>query len=215
MTWNQASLFGEGEVAFGAASPVLAFDPMKWSSAQRVVDLARLGYIIEPVLDPTYGPGGMWTSHHPARLVRADLDPARGRDVVADVCALPFRDRSFGTVLFDPPFKLTHDVRARNDHDLTERFDARALRHEALVCGVSECARVTDRWLIVKCQDQTEGWTFQFQSRDVVDAGEAAGMRHHDFVHLMNTIPQPAGRPQRSARHNYSTFVVFHRRKRR
>lgn len=197
----------------GAASPVLAFDPTRWSSAMRVVDLARLGYLEEPVLDPTYGLGGMWERHRPLHLVRADLDPARGRDVVSDVCALPFRERCFGTVLFDPPFKLTHDVRARGDHDLTERFDARARRHEALACGIAECARVTRHWLIVKCQDQVEGWRFVWQTGRVTLDADECGFDLRDELHLMNNIAQPPGRPQRSARHNASTFLVFLRRR--
>jgi len=208
VTWNQTSLFGE-EVPVSAASPVYSFDPSRFTNGMRVVDLARLGYLPEPVLDPTYGGGGMWTIHRP-HVVRCDLADDRARDVRCDVRELPFRDAAFGSCLLDPPYKLTHDVRAGRD-DLTTRFDASANRHLIIDDAVRECARVTRQWLIVKAQDQTEGWRFVHQTRQVIEAAGPLGWRTYDFVHLVNYIEQPAGRPQRSARHNYSTFVILKR----
>jgi len=38
--------------------------------------------------------------------VRVDADPEHNPDVVADMENLPFQDATFGTVVFDPPWKL-------------------------------------------------------------------------------------------------------------
>ena len=220
MTGWQASLFGEGEVALGATSPVLAFDPSRWTNGHRVLDLARLGYLPEPVLDPTCGPGGMWTLHTPARLVCSDI--LANRDVRPDVrcsyLALPFRDRAFASCLFDPPYKLTGDrntERGGNHGELATRFQTKLTRRAWLDVGpaITECSRVTREVLIVKSQDQIESSWYVMQSRQVVDICEDLGWRIAGQLHLVNYVGQPEGTVQKNVRNNFSTFSIFKRRK--
>lgn len=213
---SQQSLFDEGEVPVGAASPVLAFDPARFTNGHRVVDLARLGYLPEPVLDPTVGPGGMWTQHRPRRLVRSDILVNAGvrPDVQCSYLALPYRDGAFASCLFDPPYKLTGDrntERGGNHGDLATRFQTKMTRRAWLDVepAIVECSRVTTRSLVVKCQDQVESNWYVMQTRQVMDVAEGLGWRVAGQLHMLNYVGQPDGTVQRNIRNNFSTFVVF------
>lgn len=215
MSWQQ-TLFGAGEVAVGAIAPVLAFDPSRYTNGHRVLDLARLGYLPEPVLDPTYGPGGMWSIHEPASLVRTDILAGLDVDVRCSYLALPFRDRAFASCLFDPAYKLTGDrdtVRGGNHGDLALRFQTKLTRRAWLDVDAAlvECSRVTRSVLIVKCQDQVESNWYVMQTTAVMGVCVKLGWRIAGQLHMINYVGQPEGRVQNNIRNNYSTFLVFKR----
>lgn len=192
---------------------VHAIDPTQTRNAQRVADLATLGYLDGRVLDPTYGYGGMWTEHRPTELVAFDANPARGV-LVADFCAMPFAAGAFDSVLFDPPYRLGGTPTTNIDGGMDDRFGIDRYRSrldvEAMLRdGVRECARVSCGFVIVKCQAQVNGGKVRWQPRDVAEFGEALGLRHRDELHLIGGREQPAGRSQQHARRNFSTFVVM------
>jgi tRNA G10 N-methylase Trm11 len=147
----------------------------------------------------------------------SDLDADRAVDVRCDFTALPFRDNSFASCLFDPPYKLGNadqwestdsghdDVRARYGVHATTRLDVWQMIEQ----GLTECSRVTRKFLIVKCQDQIHNG-FEWQTGEVIHMGQALGWRIKDMIHVNTSIPQPPGR-QHHARRNYSTFVVLRR----
>lgn len=213
---SQERLFDAGAIPVSSVAPVLAFDPSRYTNAHRVLDLARLGYLPEPVLDPTVGPGGMWTLHQPDRLVRTDILPGVEPDVVCSYLALPFRDGTFASCLFDPPYKLTGDrntERGGNHGDLATRFQTKLTRRAWLDVepAIGECSRVTRHVLIVKCQDQVESNWYAMQTVEVLDIAKALGWRIAGQLHMLNFVGQPAGRVQNNIRNNYSTFLVFKR----
>jgi hypothetical protein len=213
----QLSLDGTADVPVYARDEVLAFDGGQTTNAERVVDLHRLGYLPEPVLDPTFGLGGMWQRHRPARLVGCDLDAERARDVRCSFLALPFRDNAFASCLFDPPYKLTGDsdvTGKQGDYaDLATRFDTNASRTAWLSVGpaIAECSRVVTSVLIVKCQDQVVTSWYSMQTKQVLDIATALGWRIAGQLHLVSYVSQPAGTRQINIRNNYSTFMVFKR----
>ena len=212
----QLSLDGTDDLPIYSRTEVLAFDPSRSTNGHRVLDLARLGYLPEPVLDPTYGEGGMWTQHRPRRLVACDLDRRRAADACCDYTALPFRDRSFASCLLDPPYKSSGDVSAErggNHGDLATRFNTTATRRawEVIEQAMAECARVTRSWLVVKCQEQIDSY-YEMQTRQVIDIAERLGWRIAGQLHLVSYVRQPPGTVQRNIRNNYSTFVVLGRR---
>lgn len=213
---SQDRLFDTGALAPGALSPVLAFDPSRWTNGHRVMDLARLGYLPEPILDPTYGLGGMWTQHHPDRLVRSDILPLKV-DVQCSYLDLPFRDQSFASCVFDPPYKLTGDrntERGGNHGDLATRFQTKTTRRAWLDVepALVECSRVTAEVLVVKCQDQVESSWYVMQTMQVIPYCMLLGWRIAGQLHMVNYVGQPEGRVQLNIRNNYSTFLVFKRR---
>lgn len=212
---TEQRLFDVAAIPVAPRIPVLAFDPSRHTNGMRVMDLARLGYLPEPVLDPTFGPGGMWSVHRPLHLVGCDIDPQRAPDAVCDYRQLPFRAGTFGSCVLDPPYKLTGDRNQRADGygDLNARFGTVATRRAwtHIDAAIHECSRVTRHVLVVKCQDQIESEGYVWQTGDVVATGRPLGWKLEAMVHLVNYIQQPADRPQVHPRNNYSTFVVLAR----
>lgn len=181
-------------------------------NAQLIENCAQLGYLRESMftLDMTYGLGRFWTRWAPDRLIGADLDRDRAREVVADFTRLPFPGRTFDAVVFDPPYKLngtggSHPSDAAYGVATPWRGDL----HAWIGSGLDEAVRVLDGTLLVKCQDQVAGGKVRWQTREFADHVEALGLRLVDMMHLVGYRPQPPGRRQLHARRNYSTLMVF------
>lgn len=215
--WTQLSLDGSADAHHYARDEVLVIDPSQTTNGERVADLARLGYLPEPVLDPTYGYGSMWTRHKPADLVYGDLNPDKtGFWGVLDFTNLPFEADSFPSVLYDPPYRFAGtptdtDEGGHDDLYGTQVYRTKAEQLALILDGATECARVADRFLIVKCQDQVVANRTFFQTTAVEQTLTALGWELKDRLHLISYRPQPAGRRQVNARNNFSTFLVFWR----
>lgn len=197
---------------------VYAVDATNTTNADVVTDLARLGYLPEPVLDPTFGvAGGMWQAYRPGQVVTSDLKPGVA-DLIADFTRLPFEDDSFGSCVFDPPYRLAGTVTGEEEVD--DRFGIRAGYtpardvHALMMAGVTEMARVVrpNGYVIVKCQAQISSGHLVHQPYLVVRHAEELGLTLVDELHFMppgGGRPQPAGRRQLHARRNFSTFLVL------
>lgn len=218
---EQLAFEGVGERSAPLPRLVLGFDPAHTTNAQRIVDLASLGYLPSPVLDCTYGMGMFWNRWRPEVLVATDLDPDRAVDLRCDFRALPFADRAFPAVVFDPPYKVRtggHGSPAsmsQGGRDVSDRYGFRGdLRSGTIgkpwVAALPECLRVADKFCVVKCQDQVGAW----QSYDVVAVAATFGWRLKDLLLLEHKgLPNP--NRQRHARRNLSAFVVLQRVRRR
>lgn len=110
-------------------------------------------------------------------------------------------------------------------------------RHDLIRAGITECARVTARHLMVKCQDQVNAGSVRWQTREFADHAEGCGFRLVDMLFLVGGRQQPPrhrrctvcapGEPYRScvecggtgrvpsaqqhAARNYSTMLVLER----
>lgn len=184
----------------------------KWSSnAEMIEDVAKLGYLDGRVLDVTYGEGVFWKRWKPKKLVACDvveeLSPI-GKSV--DFRALPWRARSFDTVVIDGPYKLNGTPSApdaRYGVQLPARWQE---RHALIKNGMGQCARVSRKYVLVKCMDQVSRNKMRWQTHEFTDYGEILGLDLVDrFDMLTDPRPQDARRPQRHARSNYSTLLVF------
>lgn len=197
------------------ARPVMAFG--EWpSNAELIADCARLGYLHAGwrTLDPTYGHGTFWKLWRPDDLVACDLDPAKsliGRAV--DFTALPFPDRYFDAVVFDPPYKLNGTPDEAIDqrygvHEPTRWQDRMALCRR----GIEECARVLgEGYLLVKCMDQVCSGRKRWQTDEFTKHAERCGLGKVDRFDFPTYRPQPNGRRQIHARCNTSSLLVFQR----
>ena len=188
------------------------------NNAELIAQAAQLGYLPGPVLDATHGLGRFWSVHRPDDLTTMDLDPGRAGSVVGDFTALPFADRSFASVVLDPPYKLngtsTGRGAAASDRDYgVAGADWSRLswqdRHALIRAGIGEAARVARRVVLVKCQDQVCSGRVRWQTREFADHAESLGCRLVDQLHLGGMREQPAGRRQVHARRNYSTLLVL------
>jgi len=199
------------------APPVMAIG--NWTdNGALIADCARLGYLRPEwrTLDPTYGYGTFWQKWRPDNLVATDLDPAKSQtgDSV-DFTALPWPDRHFDAVVFDPPYKLTGNPADTGGID--ERYGVHVYtdwRDRMDLCrrGITECARVLgDGYLLVKCQDQVCSGKVRWQTIDFTNHAATLGLGLVDRFDFLSYRPQPAGRRQVHARRNASTLLVFGR----
>lgn len=201
---------------------VFAFNVIRRTNADLILDAHRLRYLRndDVILDATYGRGVMWRRWTPLRgtLMTNDLLREAHTQTHHDFRWLPYTDRAFDAVVFDPPYKLngtpsTDDVDARYGVDTYTRWQD---RYALIEDGLVECARVAKRTLLVKCMDQVVSGRVRWQTHDFVNHVHAyTGMRLVDELHLPGSREQPAGRRQVHARRNYSTLLVFNRERRR
>ncbi len=218
------------------------------TNAHLIADAHALGYFsnspddpddVGTVLDATYGEGNFWTVWRPEHLTTVDL--YKRAAVCADFRALPFPDRAFDVVVFDPPYKLNGTpAMGEMDHRYgTERRTTRGDVLGAIADGARECWRLTGRWLLVKVMDQVEGGQMRWQTdlvterlADVCRCGHGR-WEHHDPIDRLRSgacatftpsarkvdrfdypnqgIPQPGDRQQRTARRTHSQLLVFRR----
>lgn len=185
----------------------------RWgTNARLMADVARLGYVVSPVLDATWGEGNFWCDYQPGDLTTNDRYKPNPSGNAWDFTALPLPDNAYATVVFDPPYRLS-GRRDRGEFD--QRFGLAEYRSNDeiladIVAGAVECYRVSGCWLLVKCQDQVNGGRMRWQTLMVANALIELGARLIDrFDFLTSVRSQPSDRRQLTARSNYSTLLVF------
>lgn len=184
-------------------------------------------YLVGSVVDCTYGEGAWWTRYRPAGLVAHDLHKLDG----VDFTALPHADSSFDTVCFDPPYVLSggeSSVALSGDAvGFQERYGIGIgrLKHNGaqaferlLHAGLAEAARVTRRFVLVKCMEFAQGGGADGGFKDVPYLmrrwGEDLGLRTHDVI-VHHTGSGPGGHnifdPKRARRHHSYLLVLTKR----
>jgi hypothetical protein len=185
MTASRPVQLGLLEGADKAVGPLLT-SVVHGSNADLIAAVAPL-YLQGTVLDVTYGRGMWWRRHRPAQLVAHDL----ALDGV-DFRELPHPDSSFDTVCFDPPYVPRHghgDATMPRDQDFRDRFGLVEPRtelqlRELINDGLTECARVARRWLLVKANDYCNGRQFHLGHVRVLEHAATLGLRCHDLLIL-------------------------------
>lgn len=198
--------------------PILAYG--SWNdNAELIADVARLGYLDGRVLDCTWGYGTFWKNHRPSHLTGCDLDAAKSPiGFSVDFTAMPFRSRSFDSVVFDPPYKLN----GTPDDTVDERYGVHEVRtwqqRMALMrAGLVECLRVGDQYVLMKCQDQVSSARVRWQTFEFQTLALANGWGLKDEFAFPTYRPQPSANPDGSprrqvhARRNVSSLLVFKR----
>lgn len=158
-------------------------------NASLIVALRHLRYLrdTDRVLDPTYGLGSFWKLWRPALLVDHDI-----RHDGVDFRVLPYDDRIFDSCTFDPPYKLNgRATPAVDDRYGVGEYASLHDRHALIRDGITECARVTKRHLMVKCQDQVNSGRVRWQTREFADHAESCGFELIDMLHVVGGRPQP------------------------
>jgi hypothetical protein len=181
------------------------------TNGEMIADVAALGYIEGKVLDLTYGEGAFWTEWCPDVLIENDLHKGAEWMHHEDFRATSFASGAYDTVVFDPPYKMggTPSSEKMDKAYGTEEYRSRIEILSLLVGGIAEAARLSNKWVLVKCQDQVSSGEVRWQTQTAVDTARALGMRLFDSFMLPGGRPQPAGTQQKHARRNYSSLLVF------
>lgn len=101
-----------------------------------------------------------------------------------------------------------------------ERFGLNGIGNQEAVdaliaAGLAECKRVTRRWLLVKCNDYSNGSQFFLGHVTVANAAEALDLEPWDLiVHHSGPGPGHKVETQRRARRHHSYLMVYRRRRR-
>lgn len=203
-------------------------------NSELIVACRDLGYLRDEwrTYDPTYGYGTFWKLWEPKVLVGTDLNPERSPGGESwDFRDVPLHDRAFDAVVFDPPYKLngtpTAEVDERYGVDVYTRW-----QDKMQLCrdGIVELARLADKMLLIKCQDQVCSGKKRWQTREFADLAEEQGFRLRDMLHIEGGREQSrrckdcpgedcalcggSGKipvPQKHARQNFSTMLVLER----
>jgi hypothetical protein len=195
---------------------ILAADPTRRRNGAAIADAASLGYLPEPVVDPTYGEGGMWTTYSPAHLVAFDLDPDCGVNV-ADLATLPLPPGFAGSLVLDPPYKLGGTpTTSGGDGLMNARFGIDRYRtpdevRQLYADGMAEASRVVrpGGFVLVKCMDQMSSARLHLQTSWCDRIADDLPLVLVDQLDVSHT-PRPQ-RSQRTARKNRSQLMVFRR----
>lgn len=180
------------------------------TNAELIADAATLWMSQEDtVLDCTYGLGNFWTEFRPKLLVASDLHPCGPGVIKADFTKLPFADKSFSHVIYDPPYKLNGTDQgegARYGVDKKMRWQDRI---ELMRLGLIESARVADEMVWLKCQNQVCSGKVRWQSFYAWDWAKELGLVLEDMFDFPGGREQPRGRKQVHARRNTSQLMLW------
>lgn len=160
-----------------------------------------LGYLDGTVLDATHGLGNFWTDWRPEHLTAVDLHPDKGA-VTADFRHLPFPDGGFDSVAFDPGYKLNGKPSAGGPADSDANYGVDEPRtwqdrYQLIFDGMTECARVSRRYVLVKCMDQVSSGHVRWQTVDLTIHGARVGLDRVDHFDLPGYREQPKDRTRR------------------
>lgn len=186
------------------------------TNAEMIRDaVVPLGYLADDFVtyDPTYGSGGFWKlwRPRPGFLWFSDKNPEVATDVIpVDFTAMPWPDRHFDAVVFDPPYKLN----GTPGHPSDERYGVHNKmrwqdRMQLIRDGLTECIRVSNRYVLLKCQDQVCSGAVRWQTDEFTRHAETLGAKKVDRFDKLGGIAQPGDRRQVHVHANYSTLLVF------
>lgn len=180
-------------------------------NADLIAAVAPLYLAGRTVLDVTYGKGSWWRNHRPEQFVGHDL----ATDGV-DFTALPYPDRSWDVVCYDPPYIPAGGDKTTTAGDFQDRFGLRGGRSQAeldalVFAGLAEVARVFRCYLLVKCMDYVNGGRFTPMSYRIAAEAERLGLAFHDEI-IHHAGSGPGGHNivnQLRARRCHSKLLVF------
>jgi hypothetical protein len=173
-------------------------------------------YLTGSVLDVTYGEGKWWDRYRPDSFTFHDLEKVDG----VDFRALPHEARAFDAVTFDPPYvtsggtatsKGADAFRGRYGIDRVTSYGHESELTDLVLAGLAECARVSHRWVLVKCMEFVSSRRFHDMPHTIKVAGYELGLSIHDVI-VHHTGPGPGSHniyaPLRARRH-HSYLLVF------
>jgi hypothetical protein len=171
-------------------------------------------YLTGSVCDVTYGEGSWWQRFQPDPFVAHDKFKLDG----IDFTDLPEADATYETVCFDSLYVPQGGTASKGIDTFRNRFglldestpwwETKAL----LQGGLTECARVSKRWVLAKCGDFVSGGRFYLGHKWMMQAADECGLGDPWDVIVHHTGSGLGGHnifdPVRARRH-HSYLLVF------
>jgi hypothetical protein len=169
----------------------------------------------DTIADITYGRGAFWSEVGDgvrARVTGSDIVTVAGAN--HDFRALPYPDRSFDVVVFDPPY--IHTGNATHRH--ADRYGFGAVAGYTMadvlrlyVAGMTEARRVARKMVWVKCKDGIESGQQHWLHCDVRTEAMRLGLTPRDLFVLVGNGGMTVARwdSQHHARKVHSYLWVF------
>lgn len=178
-----------------ATKPIEAL--VRGGNADLIQQVARL-YASDPqttIADVTFGKGAFWKKTPHLRITGSDLLTVPERPY--DFGNLPYEDRSFDVVVFDPPY-----IHSPGDHMTDNRYQNAATTkgfyyddiRDLYRVGIKEAARVARSQIWAKCKDQVSAGKQRWLHNHILTDAEAIGLVGRDLFILDATSRVPNGR---------------------
>ncbi len=180
------------------------------TNADLMYSIRRL-YLNGKVLDVTYGKGSWWRTYQPGHFTSHDIN----LDGI-DFTDLPYPDRSYNTVCYDPPYIPAGGDATTTAGSFQSRYGINGGRSQdtlehLIMAGLEETARVAADYLLVKCMDYVNGGVFTPMSMRLWRHADQLGLNLHDEI-IHHAGSGPGGHniitPKRARRH-HSKLLVF------
>ncbi len=180
-------------------------------NAALIADCMRLGYLQENwlVFDATYGRGNWWNTWRPPNLIHLED---------SDFRALPFEDKSFDAVTYDPPYvspggrKTTTIPQFFEAYGMTDVPKSPMELQESLIePGMDEMYRIVKPkgFVLMKCKDYVSSGKLFLGTHHVLTHALELGFECVDRLEHIG-VPGPQSQTRQvHARRNLSTMFVF------
>jgi SAM-dependent methyltransferase len=205
---------GRIEPAWADGEPV--YTCVQGTNADLIATVARL-YLRkgDRVADITFGQGAFWQKLNLSDYLFYRSDKVTCPGSAHDFRRLPYPDRRFDVVVFDPPYAHHADT-MRFESFYKNSITTAKLGHREIIdlyrLGMAEAKRILKPGgrLWVKCADEVESSRQRRGHVEVFLVAQDLGLEDLDFFILMQeTPPATNGKRQRHARKNCSFLWVF------
>jgi SAM-dependent methyltransferase len=222
----QPSLFPE--VARNGNTTQTGYDPLPsiWDGTDAELLEKMLGFYPHKtpgrILDATVNRGRFWVgSSRP--VTGMDIDPKHKPDIVGDHNNMPFADRSFDVIVYDPPHIPNQGKDKRKDFNKRFGLVVTASPEQGYNLShlyppfLSEAYRVLrkDGVLFCKIADYVHGHKFQWAHVEIITAASSIGFTACDCIVKIRKGPitDPRWKKAHHARRHHCYWLVFRKSK--
>ncbi|MGH9862053.1 MAG: class I SAM-dependent methyltransferase [Candidatus Acidiferrales bacterium] len=174
------------------------------------------------ILDATVNEGRFWRgSKRP--VIGMDIDPSHRPPIVGDNTNMPFRDKSFDVVVYDPPHVPNQGKDKSKDFNTRFGLALRSSRQNGYNFShtyppfLQEAYRVlrAEGILLCKISDYIHDHQYQWAHVDFVQAAKAAGFRSCDCIIKIRKGPiiDPKWKVAHHSRRRHCYWLVFRKSK--
>lgn len=192
---------------------------ISYDQIEIICNIIKLHCNCDIELDPCYSEGNFYKTYIKEPMYGFDIYPSEGIKY-GDCRNLPFRDNTFNTIMFDPPFLATtgKSLSIQNGSNrINKRFGVYKNEKELfeMYCeSMNEFHRLLKKCgiLIFKCQDKVSSGKQYWYHVDIINYAKSIGFDLKDLFVLLAKNRIMANwqiKGQKNARKYHCYFLVF------